>query len=74
MPSVVTDFFQVAERRLDIESVVSEIDIFAFLTVHCNITALDHMKKLKNMAFVGNTEHFQDSVVKSILFVVQVDV
>ena len=50
VPSVVTDFSQVARRRLDFEDVVSGIDIFVFSTVQFNIIALDHMKNLKNIA------------------------
>ena len=51
-----------------IETVMSEFDIFVSLTGNFNITASDHMKNLKNIAFVGNTEHIQDSPVNSILF------
>ena len=31
---------------------------FVYSTGNFSIIALDHMKKLKNIAFVGNTGHF----------------
>ena len=46
---------------------MSVFDIFVSSMGNFNITASDHMKNLKNIAFVGNTEHFQDSAVNSIL-------
>merc|ERR1711916_285933 len=48
--------FQVAA----IESVVSEIDIFVSSTGNFNIITLDHMKKMKNNAIVGNIFSTQD--------------
>ena len=41
--------------KVSIETVVSETDIFASPTCNFNISTLDHMKKLKNNAFV--TKH-----------------
>ena len=51
---------QAAQRRLDIESVVSAIGIFVSSTR--NIIFLDHMKKLEIVAFVGSTEHFDNEI------------
>ena len=50
-----------------IETAMPVLGIFVSLTGNFNITASDHMKNLKNIAFVGNTEHIQDSAVNSIL-------
>ena len=50
--------FQVAA----IESVVSEIDIFVSSTGNFNIITLDHMKKMKNNAIVGNIGHFDNEI------------
>ena len=36
---------------------MSEPDIFASSTCDFNISTVDHMKKLTNNAFVGNTGH-----------------
>ena len=36
-------------------------DIFAFTTFTFN-SALNHMKKLKNNAFIGNTGHVDDEI------------
>merc|ERR1719284_2393007 len=44
------------------ESVVSEIDIFVFSTGNFNIITLDHMKKMKNNAIVGNIGHFDNEI------------
>ena len=42
----------------------TEIDIFVSSTGNFNIITLDHMKKLKNNAFVGNvqTRQFGDEI------------
>merc|ERR1712064_7806 len=50
--------FQVAT----IESVVSEIDIFVSATGNFDIIKLDHMKKMKNNAIVGNIGHFDNEI------------
>merc|ERR1719161_2463916 len=44
------------------ESVVSEIDIFVTTTGNFNIITLDHMKKMKNNAIVGNIGHFDNEI------------
>ena len=45
-----------------IETVTSEFDISVSSTNNFNIIALDHMNKLKNTAFVGNTGHFDNEI------------
>merc|ERR1711988_1987142 len=50
--------FQVAAM----ESVVNEIDIFVSATGNFNIITLDHMKKMKNNAIVGNIGHFDNEI------------
>merc|ERR1719253_1525128 len=50
--------FQVAA----LESVVGEIDIFVTTTGNFNIISLDHMKKMKNNAIVGNIGHFDNEI------------
>merc|ERR1712107_81685 len=44
------------------ESVVSEIDIFTSATGNFNIITLEHMKKMKNNAIVGNIGHFDNEI------------
>ena len=41
--------------QFDVFFVMPEIDIFVSSKGNFNISTLDHMKKLKNNAFVGNT-------------------
>merc|ERR1712149_59229 len=50
--------FQVAT----LESVVGEIDIFVSCTGNYNIITLEHMKKMKNNAIVGNIGHFDNEI------------
>merc|ERR1711881_258807 len=50
--------FQVAA----LESVVGEIDIFVTTTGNFNIITVDHMKKMKNNAIVGNIGHFDNEI------------
>merc|ERR1712070_271931 len=50
--------FQVAAM----ESVISEIDIFVTTTGNFNIITVDHMKKMKNNAIVGNIGHFDNEI------------
>jgi len=45
-----------------LESVVSEMDIFVTTTGNFNIITLDHMKKMKNNAIVGNIGHFDNEI------------
>merc|ERR1711937_233851 len=45
-----------------LESVVSEIDIFVSSTGNFNIFTVDHMKKMKNNAIVGNIGHFDNEI------------
>eukprot|EP00405_Crypthecodinium_cohnii_P006715 CAMPEP_0194782574 /NCGR_PEP_ID=MMETSP0323_2-20130528/78764_1 /TAXON_ID=2866 ORGANISM="Crypthecodinium cohnii, Strain Seligo" /NCGR_SAMPLE_ID=MMETSP0323_2 /ASSEMBLY_ACC=CAM_ASM_000346 /LENGTH=444 /DNA_ID=CAMNT_0039721401 /DNA_START=58 /DNA_END=1388 /DNA_ORIENTATION=+ len=44
------------------EEVVSEIDIFTSATGNFNIITLEHMKKMKNNAIVGNIGHFDNEI------------
>merc|ERR1711866_8368 len=50
--------FQVAKM----ESVVGEIDIFVSTTGNKDIITLEHMKKMKNNAIVGNIGHFDNEI------------
>merc|ERR1712242_161061 len=43
-------------------SVVGEIDIFTSATGNFNIITLEHMKKMKNNAIVGNIGHFDNEI------------
>merc|ERR1711904_163852 len=45
-----------------LESVVSEIDIFTTTTGNFKIITLEHMKKMKNNAIVGNIGHFDNEI------------
>merc|ERR1712113_476634 len=45
-----------------LEDVVGEIDIFVSTTGNKNIIKLDHMKKMKNNAIVGNIGHFDNEI------------
>merc|ERR1712233_40388 len=50
--------FQVATM----EDVVSEVDIFVSTTGNFDIITLEHMKKMKNNAIVGNIGHFDNEI------------
>merc|ERR1712130_823043 len=45
-----------------LESVVGEIDIFISTTGNYQIIRLEHMKKMKNNAIVGNIGHFDNEI------------
>merc|ERR1712190_369306 len=45
-----------------LESVVGEIDIFTSATGNFNIITLEHMKRMKNNAIVGNIGHFDNEI------------
>merc|ERR1719197_2149477 len=45
-----------------LESVVGEIDIFVSTTGNFQIITLEHMKKMKNNAIVGNIGHFDNEI------------
>merc|ERR1712222_208439 len=45
-----------------LESVVGEIDIFTTTTGNFQIITLEHMKKMKNNAIVGNIGHFDNEI------------
>merc|ERR1711971_481678 len=45
-----------------IESVLNEVDIFVTTTGNYKIITLDHMKKMKNNAIVGNIGHFDNEI------------
>merc|ERR1719460_2148761 len=55
--------FQVAA----LESVVGEIDIFVSTTGNFKIIRLEHMKKMKNNAVVGNIGHFDNEIEMELL-------
>merc|ERR1719377_202291 len=45
-----------------LEEVVGEIDIFVSSTGNFNIITIEHMKKMKNNAIVGNIGHFDNEI------------
>merc|ERR1712093_378232 len=45
-----------------LEEVVSDIDIFTSATGNFNIITLEHMKKMKNNAIIGNIGHFDNEI------------
>merc|ERR1711981_1032637 len=45
-----------------LESVVGEIDIFTSATGNFDIITLEHMKRMKNNAIVGNIGHFDNEI------------
>jgi len=45
-----------------LDSVVSEMDIFITTTGNFNIITIEHMKKMKNNAIVGNIGHFDNEI------------
>merc|ERR1711939_658417 len=45
-----------------IEKVIGEIDIFITSTGNFNIITVEHMKKMKNNAIVGNIGHFDNEI------------
>merc|ERR1712072_748308 len=45
-----------------IEGVVGEMDIFVTTTGNFKIITLEHMKKMKNNAIVGNIDHFDNEI------------
>merc|ERR1711970_304940 len=55
--------FQVAA----LESVVGEIDIFVSTTGNFKIIRLEHMKKMKNNAVIGNIGHFDNEIEMDLL-------
>merc|ERR1711972_1003855 len=44
------------------ESVIGEMDIFVTTTGNFKIITLEHMKKMKNNAIVGNIGHFDNEI------------
>merc|ERR1712203_265286 len=44
------------------EDVVGEVDIFVSATGNFNIITIEHMKKMKNNAIVGNIGHFDNEI------------
>merc|ERR1712232_778236 len=49
-------------KVVTLEEVVGEIDIFVSTTGNFNIITLEHMKKMKNNAIVGNIGHFDNEI------------
>merc|ERR1712139_673170 len=50
-----------------LESVVDDIDIFVTTTGNFKIITLEHMKKMKNNAIVGNIGHFDNEIEMELL-------
>merc|ERR1711957_276915 len=50
-----------------LDSVVNEIDIFVTTTGNFKIITLEHMKKMKNNAIVGNIGHFDNEIEMELL-------
>merc|ERR1712151_468572 len=50
-----------------LDSVVGEIDIFTTTTGNFKIITLEHMKKMKNNAIVGNIGHFDNEIEMELL-------
>ena len=50
---------QACYKAVQVETVMSEIDIFVSPT---GIITLDHMKKLNEITLVGNTGHFDNEI------------
>merc|ERR1712187_992227 len=49
-------------KIVTIEDVLGEVDIFITTTGNFNIITLEHMKKMKNNAIVGNIGHFDNEI------------
>merc|ERR1711912_189532 len=49
-------------KVVPLEDVVGEVDIFTTTTGNFNIITLEHMKKMKNNAIVGNIGHFDNEI------------
>merc|ERR1712185_557207 len=49
------------------ENVISEVDIFVTTTGNFKIITLEHMKKMKNNAIVGNIGHFDNEIEMDLL-------
>merc|ERR1711871_409197 len=47
---------------MGMESVINEIDIFTSATGNYEIITIEHMKKMKNNAIVGNIGHFDNEI------------
>merc|ERR1719433_2677338 len=47
---------------IEMEDVVGEIDIFTSATGNFKIITLEHMKKMKNNAIIGNIGHFDNEI------------
>merc|ERR1712029_114835 len=45
-----------------LESVIGDVDIFTTTTGNFKIITLEHMKKMKNNAIVGNIDHFDNEI------------
>ena len=47
---------------MDSETSTAFVDIFVYSTGNSNIITLNHMKELKNNAFIGNTATFVNEI------------
>merc|ERR1719378_1300794 len=50
------------DLEVTIEEVVGEVDIFTSATGNFKIITLEHMKKMKNNAIIGNIGHFDNEI------------
>merc|ERR1719197_209719 len=49
-------------RVVPLDHVVKDVDIFITATGNFNIITVEHMKKMKNNAIVGNIGHFDNEI------------
>ena len=47
---------------LTLDDVISTADLFITTTGNCNIITVDHMKKMKDKAIIGNIGHFDNEI------------
>merc|ERR1712206_34180 len=59
---LITEVDPICALQACMEDVVGEIDIFTSATGNFNIITIEHMKKMKNNAIVGNIGHFDNEI------------
>merc|ERR1712056_141340 len=59
---LITECDPICALQACMESVLSEVDIFVTTTGNFKIITLEHMKKMKNNAIVGNIGHFDNEI------------
>merc|ERR1719246_349463 len=67
LPVVVVKMSISPFQVVTLDSVVGEIDIFTTTTGNFKIITLEHMKKMKNNAIVGNIGHFDNEIEMELL-------